>query len=295
MNSEVAITCAVTGAGDTVGKSPHVPVTPEQIATAVIEAARAGAAIAHVHVRDPKTGKGARDAKLYREVVQRVRASGVDVVLNLTAGMGGNFHLNAVDPKSQGPDTDVVSAEERFVHIVELKPEICTIDCGSMNFGEEAVVVNRPRDLAWMAARARELGVKPELEIFDMGQMVNALNLVNAGLIEPPPMFQFCLGIAGGAPASTEAMLALRSMVPSGAHWAAFGISRHEFPMVAQAAILGGHVRVGIEDNLYLDKGVMGTNAQLVEKAVRILKEIGVKPMTPATVREKLRLRKSGG
>jgi uncharacterized protein (DUF849 family) len=292
MNSEVAITCAVTGAGDTAGRSPHVPVTPAQIAAAVIEAARAGAAIAHVHVRDPATGKGARGPHLYREVVERIRASGTDVVLNLTAGMGGNFHLNAEDPKAHGPDTDVVTAAERFVHIVELRPEICTIDCGSMNFGEEAVVVNRPRDLAWMARRARELGVKPELEIFDMGQLINALNLINAGLVDPPPMFQFCLGIAGGAPATTEAMLALRNMIPPGSHWAAFGISRHEFPMVAQAAILGGHVRVGLEDNLYLEKGVLATNGQLVEKAVRILRELGARPMSPAAVRDKLKLRK---
>jgi uncharacterized protein (DUF849 family) len=205
--------------------------------------------------------------------------------------MGGMLHLPARDPWSRGPETDLVDSETRFVHIEELLPEICTIDCGSMNFGEENVVVNRPGDLAWMAKRARELGVKPELECFDMGQVQHGLDLIKAGLIEDPPMFQFCLGIAGGAPATTEAMLALRAMVPPHAHWAAFGISRHEFPMVAQAVLLGGHVRVGLEDNLYLEKGVFATNGQLVEKAVRLLREMGARPMTAAETRRKLKLR----
>lgn len=291
MNQDVIITCAVTGAGDTVGKSPHVPVTPAQIARAAIDAAKAGAAIVHIHVRDPMTGKGGRDPAHFREVVERIRKSGTDVVLNLTAGMGGQLQLNDVDPMKRGPETDLVSSEIRFRHVEDLRPEICTIDCGSMNFGEDTVVVNWPADLRWMAKRARELGVKPELEVFDMGQMVNALNLCKEGLIDDPPMFQICLGIAGGAPATSESMLALRNMMPSNAHWAAFGISRAEFPMLAQAVLFGGHVRVGLEDNLYLGKGQLATNAQLVEKAVRLVRELGARVVGPEETRRKLKLR----
>jgi uncharacterized protein (DUF849 family) len=288
----VAITCAVTGAGDSVGRHPAIPVTPEQIANAAIEAAEAGAAIVHIHVRNTETGRGGRDPAHFREVVGRIRESGTDVVLNLTAGMGGNVHRPYEDPTKDGPETDLVTSEERFRHVEELRPEMCTIDCGTMNFGAESIAMNRRRDLMWMATRARELGVKPELEIFDMGQMGHALELIAAGVIDEPPMFQFCLGIAGGAPATTEAMLALKAMLPPKAHWAAFGISRHEFPMLMQAVLLGGHVRVGLEDNLYLEKGVFATNRTLVEKAVRILDEFDIEPMTPAETREALNLRR---
>jgi uncharacterized protein (DUF849 family) len=288
----VAITCAVTGAGDSVGRHPAIPVTPAQIADAAIEAAQAGAAIVHIHVRNTETGKGGRDPAHFREVVDRIRNSGTDVVLNLTAGMGGNLHRPYEDPTKDGPETDLVTSEERFRHVEELRPEMCTIDCGTMNFGAESIAMNRRRDLMWMATRARELGVKPELEIFDMGQMGHALELIAAGLIDEPPMFQFCLGIAGGAPATTEAMMALKAMLPPKAHWAAFGISRHEFPMLMQAVLLGGHVRVGLEDNLYLEKGVFATNRTLVEKAVRILHEFDMEPMTPAETREALNLRR---
>ncbi len=288
----VAITCAVTGAGDSVGRHPAIPVTPAQIADAAIEAAQAGAAIVHIHVRNTETGKGGRDPAHFREVVDRIRNSGTDVVLNLTAGMGGNVHRPYEDPTKDGPETDLVTSEERFRHVEELRPEMCTIDCGTMNFGAESIAMNRRRDLMWMATRARELGVKPELEIFDMGQMGHALELIAAGLIDEPPMFQFCLGIAGGAPATTEAMMALKAMLPPKAHWAAFGISRHEFPMLMQAVLLGGHVRVGLEDNLYLEKGVFATNRTLVDKAVRILHEFDMEPMTPAETREALNLRR---
>ncbi len=282
----------MTGAGDSVGRHPAIPVTPEQIANAAIEAAQAGAAIVHIHVRNTETGKGGRDPAHFREVVGRIRESGTDVVLNLTAGMGGNLHRPYEDPTKDGPETDLVTSEERFRHVEELRPEMCTIDCGTMNFGAESIAMNRRRDLMWMATRARELGVKPELEIFDMGQMGHALELIAAGVIDEPPMFQFCLGIAGGAPATTEAMLALKAMLPPKAHWAAFGISRHEFPMLMQAVLLGGHVRVGLEDNLYLEKGVFATNRTLVEKAVRILDEFDIEPMTPAETREALNLRR---
>ena len=288
--AKTAITCAVTGAGDTAGKSPHVPVTPKQIAEASIAAAQAGATAVHIHVRDPESGRNARAPELYREVVARIRDSATDIVLNITAGMGGMLHRPHENPNQDGPDTDLVGSEERFCHIVELRPEICTIDCGSMNFGLDNVVVNRPRDLAWMAARAQELGVKPELECFDMGQVQHALDLIAAGLIDGRPLFQFVLGAAGGAPAGTESMLTLRNMLPLGAFWAAFGISRHAFPMVAQAALLGGHVRVGLEDNLYVRRGRLGTNAELVEKAVGILDGIGFEPMTPAELRAELAL-----
>ena len=289
---KIAITCALTGAGDTVGRSPHVPVTPPQIAAAAIAAARAGAAVVHVHVRDPKTGIGARAPVLFREAVELIRNSGTDVVLNLTAGMGGMLHRPHEDPNQEGPLTDLVGSEERFRHVVELLPEICTIDCGSMNFGAENIVVNRPRDLAWMARRAQQLGVKPELECFDMGQVQHGLDLISQGLIAGRPMFQFVLGVAGGAPASAQCMQAPRNMLPQGAFWAAFGISRHEFPMVAQAALLGGHVRVGLEDNLYLRPGHLATNAELVGKAVNILDLLGFQVMSAAQLRDELELRK---
>lgn len=289
--SNVAISCALTGAGDTADKSPHVPVTPKEIAEAGIAAAKAGATILHIHVRDPETGKNARAPALYRETVNRIRDSGVDVVLNLTGGMGGILHRPHEDPMQDGPNTDLVTAEERFAHIVELMPEMCTIDCGSMNFGSDNVVVNRARDLAWMARRAQELGIKPELECFDMGQIGHALDLVKAGLIDGRPLFQFVLGAVGGAPANTQSMLALRNMLPANAFWAAFGISRHAFPMVAQAALLGGFVRIGLEDNLYVRRGELGSNADLVNKAVHILDEIGFEPMSPAEARSTLGLK----
>jgi len=223
--------------------------------------------------------------------VDRIKASGTDIVLNLTVGMGAQMQLADADPRKTGLDTDLVSAEERFRHIEELKPEICTLDCGSMNFGEDTVVINRLMDLRYMARRARELGVKPELEVFDMGQMQSALTLVQEGLIADPPLFQFCLGIPSGAPATAEAMLALKSMLPAGSQWAAFGISRAQMPMVALAMILGGHCRVGLEDNLYLSKGVLATNGQLVAKAKRIVEELGGRVVSPAEARDKLGLR----
>jgi uncharacterized protein (DUF849 family) len=291
MRSNVIITCAITGAGDTVGKSPHIPVTPAQIAASAIDAAKAGAAIVHIHVRDPETGVGGRSPAHFREAVGRIRDSGVDVILNLTAGMGGILHRPHANPNQDGPNSDLVGSEERFIHVEELRPEICTIDCGSMNFGSENLVVNRPRDLAWMARRAQELGVKPELECFDMGQVGHALDLVKAGLIDAPPLFQFVLGAGGGAPATAESIMAMRSMLPADCHWAAFGISRHAFPMVAQAALLGGHVRVGLEDNLYLRKGVFATNAQLVEKAGRMINDLGSEVMTAREARAALGLR----
>jgi uncharacterized protein (DUF849 family) len=289
MNEEVIVTCAVTGAGDSVGRSPHVPVTPPQIAAACIEAAEAGAAIVHIHVRDPKTGKADRTVAYYEEVVGLVRESRTDVVLNLTCGMGGDLYLDADKPSQMVEGTDLATPYERMEHVDRLRPEICTIDCGSMNFGDH-VVINRTADLEKMARYAQEWGVKPELEVFDMGQVGIATRMVRKGLIDGDPLFQFCLGIDGGAAASAQSILALKSMIPDNAVWAAFGISSHEMPMVAQAVLLGGNVRVGLEDNLYLEKGVLATNGQLVEKAVRIVRDLGARTLSPAEARQKLAL-----
>ena len=291
MRDKVILTCAVTGAGDTVGKHAGVPVTPLQVAAACVEAAKAGAAVAHVHVRDPETGQGARDPALFREVVARVRDSGTDIVLNLTAGMGGQLLLDPDDPARMIAGTDLATAAERMQHVEELLPELCTLDCGSMNFGD-AVVVNRVRDLERMAAIAKHVGVKPELEVFDLGQIEIAKHLIAAGLVPGRPLFQLCLGIAWGAPATPEAMASMKAALPPDADWAAFGISRSEFPMVAQAALLGGNCRVGLEDNLYLGKGRLATNGQLVERAVTILESIGVGVMTPIEARAQLGLQK---
>jgi uncharacterized protein (DUF849 family) len=290
MNEEVIITCAVTGAGDSVGRSPHVPVTPTQIAAACIEAAEAGAAVVHVHVRNPETGKAARTVAYYEEVVGLVRESPVDVVLNLTCGMGGDLYLDPEDPSRIIEGTDLATPYERMEHVDRLRPEICTIDCGSMNFGDH-VVINRTSDLEKMARYAQEWGVKPELEVFDMGQVGIASRLVRKGLVDGDPLFQFCLGIDGGAAASAESIMALKSMIPANAVWAAFGISVHEMPMVAQAVLLGGNVRVGLEDNLYLEKGVLAKNGELVEKAARIVRDIGASVLTPADARRKLGLK----
>jgi len=294
MNHEVIVTCALTGAGDTVGKHPAVPVTPEQIAGAGIEAAKAGAAVVHVHVRDPETGKGTRTPVLYREVVERIRDSGTDVVLNLTAGMGGDVEVGGGnDPARLGPDTDLVGALERLVHVEELLPEICTLDCGTLNFGDgDMVYVSTPNQLRTGARRVQELGVKPELEVFDSGHLWFAKQLLKEGLLDEPPLFQICLGIPWGAPADTTMMKAMVDQLPAGANWAGFGIGRMQMPMVAQAVLLGGNVRVGLEDNLYLEKGVFASNGQLVEKAIRIIELMGARAVTPEEARTKLQLRK---
>ena len=289
MNRDVLLTCAVTGAGNSTGRSSHVPVTPRQIADACIEAAKAGASIAHIHVRDPATGKAARAVELYAEVVEYIRSSSTDIVLNLTGGMGGLLIQDMDDPAISVEGTDLATPYERLRHVELLRPEICSIDCGSMNFGAN-VVLNRTSDLEKMAAFTLDWGVKPELEAFDMGQVGIAIHLVRKGLVADVPLYQFVLGAEGGAPASAQAMLALRDMLPAGSHWAAFGLAQNQMPMVAQTVLLGGHVRVGLEDNLYLERGVLATNGQLVEKAVRIVTDLGAKVLSPAQAREKLKL-----
>ena len=298
MNFDVFITCAVTGAGDTAGRSPLVPVTPEQIAAAAIEAARAGAAVAHIHVRDPETGRGARDPRLDREVVDRVRSADVDVVLNLTAGMGGDLVLGGEDAPlpHDAAATDMAGAEERLEHIAQLLPEICTLDCGTMNFaaGGDYVMVNTPGMLRAMARRVQELGVRPELEVFDTGHLVMVKQLIAEGLIDPPPLIQLCTGIPYGAPDDPGTLLAMRNQLPEGAVFSAFSIGRMQLPFVALAPIVGANVRVGLEDNLMLERGVPATNAQLVERAVQILEAMNVRILTAAEVRTKLGLTRGG-
>ena len=292
MNFEVAITCAVTGAGDTVGKHPAIPVTPEQIAGSAIDAAKAGAAIVHCHVRDPETGKGARDVELYRETVDRIRSAETDVVINLTAGMGGDLVIGPDNaPTKFGDDTDLVGALERLPHVEELLPEICSLDCGSLNFGDGSLVyVSTPDMLRRGAKRIRELGVKPELEIFDTGNLSFALQMFKEDLLDPPPLFQLCHGIPWGAPADVGVFKSLVDQLPPGANWTAFALGRYQMAFAAQAAILGGNVRVGLEDNLYLEKGVFASNAQLVERARKIIELMGARVLGPDEVRTKFGL-----
>ena len=293
MNYEVIVTCAVTGAGDTVGKHPAIPVTPKQIADAAIEAAKAGATVAHCHVRDPETGKGTRDVHLYKEVVDRIRSSGTDIIINLTAGMGGDLEIGSgEEPFKFGKATDLVGPITRLAHVEELLPEICTLDCGTLNFGDgNMIYVSTPNQLRAGAKRIRELGVKPELEVFDTGHLWFAKRMHEEGLLEEPPMFQLCLGIPWGAPADTNAMKGMRDMLPAGAVWAGFGIGRMQMPMVAQAVLLGGNVRVGLEDNIWLDRGVHASNGSLVQRAVEIVRLMGARTLSPAEARKKLGLR----
>jgi uncharacterized protein (DUF849 family) len=295
MNWEAFITCALTGAGDTTGRSDLVPVTPEQIAASALEAATAGAAVVHVHVRDPKTGKGSRDPKLFREVVERVRASGVNVVLNLTAGMGGDLVLggdeNPLPPAHEG--TDMAGASERLRHVEELLPEICTIDCGTMNFaaGGDYVMTNTPAMIRAMAARVQSVGVRPELEVFDTGHLVMVKELIKEGVIDDPPLIQLCMGIPYGAPDDPVTLLSMVAQLPPGAIFSAFSIGRMQLAYVAMAVLAGGNVRVGLEDNLYLSRGKLASNGQLVERAVGILEHMNVKVLGPDEIRTRLRLR----
>ena len=291
MNFEVVLTCAVTGAGDTTGRSPHVPVTPEQIATAAIDAAKAGASAAHIHVRDPETGQGSRDVALFKETVDRVRSSDTDVVINLTAGMGGDWVPSDDNPSMPGPGTDLIGPEERLAHVIALKPEICSLDCGTMNFGNgNEIYISTPPYLRKMAEIVQKLGVKPELEVFELGHIRFAKQMIAEGLIDEPPMFQICLGIPWGADQSVDTMKVMKDELPANASWASFGISRMQMPMAAAAVAMGGNVRVGLEDNIYLDRGVLATNAQLVERAVEIIHRMGGRVVTPAEAREKLSL-----
>ena len=297
MNWEAFITCAVTGAGKTTGKHPAIPTTPEEIATAALEAAEAGAAITHIHVRDPVTGKGARDPALFREVVERIRAHDTDVVLNLTAGMGGDIVFGKGEtPLPLDQDgTDMAGPLERLAHVEELLPEICTLDCGTMNFAAgDYVMTNTPSMLRAGAQRVRELGVRPELEVFDTGHLVFVKTMIDEGLIDTPAMVQLCCGIPYGAPDDPGTLMAMVNQLPPGTHWSAFSIGRMQLPFVAMAVLAGGNVRVGLEDNIYLERGVFASNAQLVERAVAILEAMNVRVLGPDEVREKLSLTRHG-
>jgi uncharacterized protein (DUF849 family) len=298
MNWNAFITCAITGAGDTANRSPHVPVTPDQIAQSAIEAAEAGAAVVHIHVRDPETGRGARDPQLYKGVVDRIRTSGVDVVINLTAGMGGDLVLGGdetpLPPADDG--TDLAGATERLAHVELLMPEICTLDCGSMNFasGGDYIMVNTPGALRTMAKRVQELGVRPELEVFDTGHLVQVKELLADGLLDDPVLVQLCMGIAYGAPDDPGTLMAMVNQLPAGAVFSAFSISRMQLPYVAMAVLAGGNVRVGLEDNLYLSRGELATNADLVARARSILEAMNVRVLTPTDVRSLLKLKRPG-
>ena len=295
MNWEAFVTCAITGAGETAGRSEHVPVRPEQIAESALEAAAAGAAVVHIHVRDPRTGKGARDPHLFRQVVERIRGSGKNVVLNLTAGMGGDLVLggdeNPLPPAPEG--TDMAGASERLRHVEELLPEICTIDCGTMNFaaGGDYVMTNTPGMIRAMARKVQAWGVHPELEVFDTGHLVLVKELIKEGLIDDPPLIQLCMGIPYGAPDDQLTLMSMVGQLPPGTIFSAFSIGRMQLPYVAMAVLAGGNVRVGLEDNLYLERGKLATNGTLVERAVSILRDMNVRVLGPDEVRERLHLK----
>jgi uncharacterized protein (DUF849 family) len=292
MNQNVIISCAVTGGGDTAHKHPDLPKTPEEIATAAIDAARAGAAIAHIHVREPDTGAPSRRVDLFSEVVERIRESSTDVIINLTTGVGGDLWLGPDDnPLNFSEETDCVGQVERMAHVEATLPEICSLDCGSFNYLGGNYVYVGTQDMVEMGAkRMQAIGVKPELEVFDTGQIWFAKHMIEQGMIDDPPLFQICLGIPWGAPATTNVFQAMVNELPEGCNWAGFAIGRMEFPMVSQAVMLGGNVRVGLEDNLYLDKGVLASNAQLVERAVNIVESMGASVQTPAQARTTLGL-----
>lgn len=295
MNREVFITCAVTGSGSTQDRSPHVPRSPKQIADSAIEAAKAGAAIVHCHVRDPETGAPRRDIALYREVTERIRDADVDVVLNLTAGMGGDMVFGSTDKplplKEQG--TDMAGAAERVEHVRQCLPEICTLDCGTMNFAEaDYVMTNTPGMLRAMGGMMTTMGVKPEIEAFDTGHLWFAKELVKEGVLAPDALVQLCMGVPWGAPDDLNTYLAMVNNVPKDWTWSAFSLGRSQMAYVAAAVLAGGNVRVGLEDNLWLGKGELATNAQLVERAVTIVENMGARVIGPDEVRRKLNLTK---
>lgn len=292
-NKEVFITCAVTGSGGTQDRSPHVPRSPKQIADSAIAAAKAGAAIAHCHVRDPESGIPSRDLAFYREVTDRIRDAEVDVVLNLTAGMGGDMVFGSPDsplPLSK-EGTDMVGAAERVAHVAECLPEICTLDCGTMNFAEsDYVMTNTPGMLTEMGRMMTELGVKPEIEAFDTGHLWYAKQLVADGVLDAPALVQLCMGVPWGAPDDLNTFMAMVNNVPDDWTFSAFSLGRNQMAYVAAAVLAGGNVRVGLEDNLWLEKGVLAENWQLVERATTIIENMGARVIGPAEVREKLGL-----
>ncbi|MEM6588325.1 MAG: 3-keto-5-aminohexanoate cleavage protein [Pseudomonadota bacterium] len=294
MNSEVFITCAVTGGGATQDRSPHVPRSPKDIADSAIAAAKSGAAVVHCHVRDPETGAPSRDLKLYREVTDRVRDSATDVVLNLTAGMGGDVIYGSPEaPFPLSNQTDMVGASERVEHVAECLPEICTLDCGTMNFAEaDYVMTNTPGMLTAMGGMMTELGVKPEIEAFDTGHLWYAKQLVEDGVLDSPALVQLCMGVPWGAPDDLNTFMAMVNNVPSDWTFSAFALGRNQMPYVAAAVLAGGNVRVGLEDNLMLDRGVLAKNEDLVSRAREVIERLGARVIGPQEVRDKLGLTK---
>lgn len=295
MREKVFITAAITGSGNTQDRSALVPRSPEQIADAAIAAAKAGAAIVHCHVRDPESGAPSRLRSLYREVTDRIRQSDTDMVLNLTAGMGGDLVFGPVDAPLPLRDkaTDMAGAAERVAHIAECRPEVCTLDCGTMNFAEaDYVMTNTPGMLRAMAGMMQEIGVRVEVEAFDTGHLWLAKQLVKEGLITDPVLVQLCMGVPWGAPDDLNTFMAMVNNVPDDWVFSAFSLGRHQMPYVAAAVLAGGNVRVGLEDNLYLERGVLATNAQLVDKAASLIEKMGVELMSPQQVRDELRLEK---
>ena len=292
MNRSVIVTCAITGSGDSTGRSPEVPVTPAEVAASALSAAAAGAAIVHCHVRDLETGKGTRTVALYEEVVERIRAENTEVIVNLTAGMGGDLNVGPDDdPMNWQAGTDLVGGLERLAHVEAIRPDICSMDCGSLNFGDDnEVYVSTPAMLRIMADKVRELGVRPELEIFDTGNLWFAETLIAEGLVDAPYWLQLCLSIPYGTPMDVGILQAMVHRLPPEAEFTSFGLGAMQMPMVAQSVMLGGHVRVGLEDNLYLERGVLATNAQLVERAVRIVELMGAAVQSPAEARKTLGL-----
>jgi len=295
MNKEVFITCAVTGSGGTQDRSPHVPRSPKQIADSAIAAGKAGAAVVHCHVRDPETGAPSRDLQYYREVTDRIRNADIDLVLNLTAGMGGDMIFGS--PEAPLPlnaaGTDMVGATERVAHVAECLPEICTLDCGTMNFAEaDYVMTNTPGMLKAMGSMMTALGVKPEIEAFDTGHLWFAKQLVTEGVLDAPALVQLCMGVPWGAPDDLNTLMAMVNNVPDDWTFSAFGLGRNQMAYVAASVLAGGNVRVGLEDNLWLDKGVLAENWQLVERAGTIIENMGARVIGAAEVRAKLGLTK---
>lgn len=289
MTRPVIISCAVTGSGDTTGSSRFVPVTPKQIAAEALAAHDAGAAVVHIHVRNPETGAPSSDIALYREVVERIRAADTSVILNLTTGIGARFSPDEADP-NRNAAPGMALPEDRISHVLELNPEICSLDVATMNFGNHAFV-NTPDHITRIAEAVRAAGVKPELEVFDLGHIALAKNLYSKGSFADPPYFQLCLGVPWGAPATPEAMLAMKAMLPANANWSAFGVGARHFATIAMAVVSGGHVRVGLEDNLYMSRGTLAEgNAPMVARAARIVREIGAEVAQPAEARKILGL-----
>lgn len=295
MNKEVFITCAVTGSGATQERSPHVPRSPEQIADSAIAAAKAGAAVVHCHVRDPDTGAPSRDPELYREVTERIRDSDTDMVLNLTAGMGGDMIFGPTEKPLPLNDagTDMIGASERVAHVADCRPELCTLDCGTMNFAEaDYVMTNTPGMLQAMGRMMTEMGVKPEIEAFDTGHLWYAKQLVEDGVLAAPALVQLCMGVPWGAPDDLNTFMAMVNNIPDDWTFSAFGLGRNQMAYVAAAVLAGGNVRVGLEDNLWLEKGVLAENWQLVERAGTIIENMGARVIGPDEVRRKLGLTK---